>query len=125
MRAFVIGTDAMAVRNRAIKATLEQAFGRGKVKVRGSRGTAYGWVSVYVDWSPLDNDARETMHGKCKELLRAAKIDLGRAYTDDTCQYEMDKCHISFNPCRYYRTMRMSDGTLAALNFHSGEWEVV
>ena len=31
-----------AIRNRAIKKTLETAFGRGRVTVRGSRGTAYG-----------------------------------------------------------------------------------
>ena len=31
-----------AARNRQIKKTLEQAFGKNKVRVRGSRGSAYG-----------------------------------------------------------------------------------
>ncbi len=117
---------SMAIRNRAIKATLEQAFGRGKVRVRGSRGTGYGWVSVDIDWTPLDNDAAKEMRSKCKMLLRAAKVDLGRTYTDDTCQYESDQCNISFNPCRYYRTMKMSDGSMVALrDYHTQEWKAV
>lgn len=113
-------------RNRVIKKTLETAFGRGKVTVRGSRGTAYGWVSVNIDWTPLDSDTAQTMRSKCKELLRAAKIDLGHSYTDDTCQYDSDQCHINFNPCRYYRTMKMADGRLVALrDYHTSEWEAV
>lgn len=116
----------IAERNRAIKKTLEQAFGRGKVRVRGSRGTGYGWVSVHIDWTPLDADQAREMRGKCKQLLRAAKIDLGHSYTDDTCLYESDRCDISFNPTRYYRTMRMSDGRLAALtDYHASEWQTV
>jgi hypothetical protein len=64
------------------------------------------------------------MHAQCKALLRAAKIDLGRTYTDDTCQWESDKCHLSFNSCRYFRTMRLSDGTLAVLaDRYDAEWK--
>ena len=113
-----------AERNRAIKKTLEAAFGRGKVTVRGSRGTAWGWVSVYIDWTPLDGDKSREMHEHCKALLRAAKIDLGKAWTDDTCQYETDKCHISFNRARYARTMKHPDGTMSVMReWHGGEWE--
>jgi hypothetical protein len=115
----------IAVRNRAIKKTLEQAFGRGQVKVRGSRGTGYGFVYVKIEFTPLDMEQRSELESKCKQLLRAAKVDLGRAYTDDTCQYETDKCHISFNTCRYYRTMRMSSGDLAAIRELGGEWETI
>lgn len=117
--------SATADRNRAIKKTLEQAFGRGKVRVRGSRGTGYGWVSVHIDWTPLDSDQSQDMRGKCKQLLRAAKIDLGRTYTDDTCQYESDKCHIDFNQARFYRTQRMESGRLAVLRDYHSEWETV
>jgi len=115
---------SMAQRNRAIKRTLESAFGRGKVRVRGARGTAYGYVDVDIDWTPLDVDQSRDMQGLCKALLHAAKIDLGRTYTDDTCQYESDMCHIGFNACRYFRTMRMSDGTLAVLaDRYDAEWQ--
>ena len=37
------------------------------------------------------------MKAECKRLLRAAGIDLGHSYTDDTCQWESDQCHIGFN----------------------------
>lgn len=112
-----------AIRNRAIKSTLESAFGRGKVKVRGARGTAYGYVDVSIDWTPLDSVQSTTMLAHCKALLRAAGIDLGRAYTDDTCEFEMDMCHIGFNPSRYFHTMRHSDGTLSVLTSGYGaEW---
>lgn len=39
----------IAERNRAIKRTLTDHYGSKKVRVRGSSGTAYGWVSVYID----------------------------------------------------------------------------
>lgn len=117
-------TSTTATRNRAIKKTLEAAFGRGKVSVRGSRGTAYGWVSVDIDWTPLDSDQSQRMHAECKALLAAAKIDLGSTYTDDDCRYTMDKCHLGFNQPRYYRTMKHSDGTMSVLTIsdYNAEW---
>lgn len=117
---------SMAERNRQIKRTLESAFGRGKVRVHGSRGTAYGYVTASIDWTPLDSEQWQTMHGHCKALLHAAGIDLGKAYTDDTCQWTCDKCRIEFNPPRYYRTMRLSDGSLAVLaDKYNAEWQTV
>ena len=88
--------STIAERNRAIKKTLEQAFGRGKVRVRGSRGTGYGYVSVYIDHKPRDWETARELVTWCKRLLRAAKVDLGFAYTDDTCQYTTDQCSITF-----------------------------
>jgi hypothetical protein len=112
-----------AIRNRAIKTTLEAAFGKGKVRVHGSRGTAYGYVTAHIDWTPLDVEQRERMEVHCRALLVAAKIDLGRAYTDDTCEFETDTCSLSFNTCRYYKTMRHSDGTMSVLSDRwDGEW---
>jgi len=115
-----------AVRNRAIKTTLEAAFGKGKVSVRGSRGTAYGYVTAYVDWTPLDCEQSDRMHAQCKALLRAAGIDLGRAYTDDTCQWECDKTRIEFNAARYYRTRKHSDGTMSVqADRWDNEWQTI
>jgi hypothetical protein len=62
----------IAERNRAIKRTLEQAFGKGKVKVRGHKGTAYGWVTVKIDHTPSDWDAARILRGKCIDRLREA-----------------------------------------------------
>lgn len=91
-----MATSEIAQRNRAIKKTLEQAFGRGNIRVRGSRGTGYGYVSVYINYEPNNWERARELTQLCKRLLRAAKVDLGSAYTDDTCQYTTDKCHISF-----------------------------
>ena len=116
----------IAARNRQIKKTLEQAFGRGKVRVRGSRGTGYGYVSVHVDWTPLDVDARRAMEAQCFALLRAAKIDLGSRYTDDTCQYTCTECSISFNTARYFRAQKHSDGSMSVLtDQYNGKWQHV
>jgi hypothetical protein len=76
-----------------------------------------------VDFTPLDNEQRRDLEQKAKQLLRAAKVDLGRAYTDDTCQYTTDQCQISFNTCRYHMTMRHSDGSLSVIRDYGGEWE--
>lgn len=115
-----------AARNRAIKTTLESAFGKGKVSVRGSRGTAYGYVTAYINWTPLDCEQSNRMHGECKALLHAAKIDLGHAYTDDTCQWSCDQCRIEFNAAQYYRTMRHPDGTMSVMTDRwDGQWETL
>jgi hypothetical protein len=115
----------IAERNRAIKSTLAMAFGRDKIRVRGSRGTGYGWVSVHIDYTPLDVEIRRELEQHCKALLRAAKVDLGFTYTDDTCQSTSDQCLISFNPCRYQRTFRDADGRLHAQRDYQGQWEPV
>lgn len=114
----------IAARNRQIKTVLSQAFGAGKIKVRGSRGTGYGYVDVRIDHTPLDADQASELVGLCKRLLHAANVDLGFAYTDDTCQYKTDQCHISFNQARYFRTMKHADGKMSVLRCgYDGEWE--
>ena len=114
---------AIAARNRPSNHP-EQAFGRGRVTVRGSRGTAYGWATVNVDWTPLDADQSAEMRAHCFALLRAAHIDLGTTWTDDDCQHTMTKCHLSFNAARYYRTMRHADGTMSVLTGPYRRWRM-
>jgi hypothetical protein len=116
--------QSITERNRAIKRTLESAFGRGKVKVRGSRGTGIGYVHVAIDWTPLDSEQYREMVALCKQLLQAARIDLGRRYTDDTCLHVTDECAIRMNPPRFYRTMRLANGKLATMaNEYGAEWQ--
>ena len=91
---------SIANRNRAIKKTLGQVFGRDKVRVHGSRGTGYGYVRVRIDHTPRDWEQASELQTLCKALLRKAGIDLGFSYTDDTCQYTSDQCSIGFNSAR-------------------------
>ncbi len=121
----------IAARNRAIKKTLELAFGRGKVSLRGSRGTAYGWVSVNIDWTPRDVEQRGEMTEQVNKLLDAAGLlkEIGTyGYDDPGSDYGYGtRMSLNFNTCKYYRTMRMSDGSLCALAdpYHGCQWQTV
>jgi hypothetical protein len=121
------GTDMLniAERNRAIKKVLSAKYGRDAVTVRGSRGTGYGYVHVNIDATPLDWRQRSDMVAECKELLRAAGLDLGRSYTDDTCQHTTDRCSIDFNHTRYRQTVVYSNGSRAGLRWDDDQWEPV
>jgi hypothetical protein len=64
----------MKARNREIKTLLERDYGKGQVSVTGNRGTAYGWVDVYIKRpAPCENGRAETI----RQIL-AAGIELGR-----------------------------------------------
>ena len=92
-----------AERNRAIKKVLEKAFGRGKITVRGSRGTAYGWVSVHIACAPKDRQHLDQLTAKVWELFGAAKIEIGTFGTpgDMGCDYGWgSKIHLDFDQCR-------------------------
>lgn len=41
--------SSTAVRNAALKAMLEETYGKGKVSVTGDRGTAYGWINARIN----------------------------------------------------------------------------
>lgn len=91
----------IADRNRLIKKVLTQAFGVGKVTVRGSRGTAHGWVTINIDYTPRDRNERDLLKSKVWELFRAAKIEIGTyGYNDPGSDYgHGSTMHLNFNPC--------------------------
>ena len=66
-----------AERNRKIKTILSQAFGTGKVNVRGSRGTAYGWVTVKIQYAPRDAVERHELISMIWKLFDKAGIEIG------------------------------------------------
>lgn len=78
----------IAVRNRLIKKVLTAEFGCS-VTVRGSRGTAYGWVSVNVDKRPKDSEERDAWKARVWELFAANGIKIGTYGTpgDMGCDY--------------------------------------
>jgi hypothetical protein len=118
----------VAERNRAIKRVLIGAFPGCKVSVTGDRGTAYGWVNVRIDWTPLDSDQAREMKRLVWQLLDKAGLgkEIGTyGYDDPGSDYGYgNKISIDFNSARYYRTMRMTDGRLAACD-RNGEWQTV
>lgn len=66
-----------ATRNRAIKAVLERAYGKGLVRVTGSRGTGYGWVRVAI---AIPSPLAQAWHDERSRIVRLiidAGIDLG------------------------------------------------
>lgn len=91
-----------ATRNREIKKVLEQAFGKGKVRTRGSRGTAYGWVTVDIAHAPRNVREAQDLRAKVMQLLKAAKIEIGTyGYDDPGSDYgHGSTIHINFEPLR-------------------------
>jgi hypothetical protein len=67
----------IAERNRKIKSVLSKAFGAGKVTVRGSRGTGYGWVTVRIDFRPHDRETSRQLEAMIWKLFAAAGIEFG------------------------------------------------
>ena len=92
----------IAERNRALKKVLEQAFGRGKVRVRGSRGTAHGWVSVRIAFAPRNLRESQELRSQVMALIAAAKIEIGTyGYDDPGSDYGFGKTiNVSFEDCR-------------------------
>lgn len=93
----------IAERNREIKKLLTKTFGNGKVTVRGSRGTAYGWVTVKIAYAPRNWRERQELASLVERLLDAADIKIGSYGTpgDMGCDYGWGrKIHINFLDCR-------------------------
>src|SRR4051812_32044148 len=91
-----------AERNRKIKQVLTAAFGAGKVSVRGSRGTAHGWVAIDIAYAPKDRDELDTLKAKVWELFGAADIKIGTyGYNDPGSDYGFGSTmHLNFLQCR-------------------------
>jgi hypothetical protein len=91
-----------AERNREIKKVLSAAFGAGKVRVHGSRGTASGWVTINIDYRPRNEDEARTLKAKVWELFAAAGIRIGTyGYDDPGSDYgHGHKMHLNFGRCR-------------------------
>lgn len=124
----------IATRNRKIKAVLEQAFGRGKVTVRGSRGTSYGWVTVNIAYAPKDAAERDELKARVWDLFKASQITIGTyGYDDPGSDYGFgSKMHLNFEQCRdvFNAGERVSYcnklGTVKERDYRTGgDWYVV
>lgn len=93
---------SQAIRNRQIKKLLSEAFGQGKVTVRGSRGTGYGWVCVHIAYSPRNYREARDLRAHVSKLIAAGKIEIGTyGYDDPGSDYGYGKMiNIDFDPCR-------------------------
>ena len=108
-----------ADRNRKLKKALVAHFGNGKVSVRGSRGTAYGWVTVTIDIVPDDSEHQRAMQAKVWELIRANDISIGTyGYDDPGSDYGHGSCiHINFaDPDFHVR----NEGSIFILSANTG-----
>lgn len=92
----------IAERNRRLKKLLEAAFGRGKVSVKGSRGTSYGWVTVNIAYAPRDRAEHDELQKKVWHIVKAGQIEIGTyGYDDLGSDYGYgSKIHINFEQCR-------------------------
>jgi hypothetical protein len=69
--------SSSALRNRKLKEVMVAEFGEGKVTVHGSRGTAYGWVTLRIDVKPRDHNHRQALQARVWELIDQHKIHIG------------------------------------------------
>lgn len=72
-----------ATRNRAIKAILEGAYGKGLVRVTGATGTAHGWVHVKIAIPRPTGEAYHDTRADVMRLIDAAGIQIGRYDSGD------------------------------------------
>jgi hypothetical protein len=88
-----------AERNRKIKKVLSESFGAGNVTVRGSRGTAYGWVTVRINYTPRDSEHRREIEAMIWKLFDASGIKIDTyGYDDPGSDYGYGrKIHFEFN----------------------------
>jgi hypothetical protein len=120
----------IAERNRLIKKVLTAEFGAGKVSVKGSRGTAYGWVTVKIDVAPKDRDDRDAKKARVWELFKANKIQIGTyGYNDPGSDYGYgSKINIEFAQCQDVFnegervTWEGKTGTIEKQNYNNPGW---
>lgn len=67
-----------AQRNRKLKSLLATEFGHDKVWVRGDRGTAYGWITVYIETNEPWGAKKRVW-----DLIKANNIEIGTYGYDD------------------------------------------
>ena len=92
----------VAERNRALKSVMAKAFAPHKVSVRGSRGTAYGWVDLHIAYAPRNRREGEELRQKVWSIIRENKISIDSyGYDDPGSDYgHGSKIHIGFDAYR-------------------------
>ena len=104
-----------AERNRKLKSAIEKAFGRGKVRVYGHRGTASSWATVKIAYAPRNWAEAKELETKVWQIIRAAQIAVPTyGYDDPGSDYGFGNClHINFEECQDHQAAREA-GTLNA-----------
>jgi hypothetical protein len=91
-----------AARNRSLKTVIAKAFAPHKVTVRGSRGTAYGWVRVHIAYAPRNKRETQELRAIVWNVIRDNNITIDTyGYDDPGSDYgHGSKIHIDFDACR-------------------------
>jgi len=92
----------IAARNRALKKAVAAAYPGHKVTVRGSRGTAYGWVRLHIAYAPRNTREAQEQRAKVWDVINAAGIQIGTyGSADPGSDYgHGHTIHIDFEHCR-------------------------
>jgi len=85
-------------RNKRLKQVVSELFPHYSIRVHGHRGTAYGWVTVKIGYTPKDLDERRALEAKVWDAINAAKIHIGTyGYDDPGSDYGYGRTiHINF-----------------------------
>ena len=92
----------VAERNKALKSAITKAFAPHKVSVRGSRGTAYGWVRLHIAYAPRNRREAQDLRQQVWAVINASKITIDTyGYDDPGSDYgHGSKIHIDFDGWR-------------------------
>ena len=114
-----------AERNRQIKQLLKKAFEGKKISVKGSRGTAHGWVRVRIGYSPRNTAECRDLESKVKQLISAAGIEIGTyGYDDPGSDYGYGQTiNINFDELREKADFYGPDGWKQRLG--ADEWDTI
>lgn len=103
--------------------------------MRGSRGTASGWVHVHIAYAPKDRDELEKLKHKVWALFGAAKIEIGTYGYDDpgsdygyghTITIGFDQCRDVFNEGETVNTCTGKSGIVYSRDYRTGgDWYLV
>ena len=115
----------IAERNRLLKKVIAAAFAPHKVSVRGSRGTAYGWVRVHIEYAPRNWREAEEVRKAVWAVINANKIEIGTyGYDDPGSDYgHGSKIHIDFERCRETADSHGEDSWKQRLS--ADEWDAL
>lgn len=110
-----------AVRSRDAKRILEQAFGRGKVRVRSGKGTSYGWLYIDIAYQPRDWDQAAELRRQVIAALKAGGVAI---FSYDSADYGSGhEIRVTFQRCLYRTTWRNEDGILFGMLEGADKWE--
>jgi len=79
-----------------VRRVLEQAFGRGKVRVRSGKGTSSSWLYIDIAYAPRNRFEAQDLSALTELLIAKSGAHVGHHYPDDGYGSRRSSVLISF-----------------------------